>query len=137
MNDDLRAARTLTQKDLDDAPVGTVVRAADGTIAARYDRQRGVVFGDDRPFPWKVLQAPAVTLWPRDDRQDRSAAHAARGVVYAWVDAQPDPPDIDETKLMLGRLTSQLGQPNAITALEVVISLGWRPVDLDEDEGSE
>ena len=71
-DDDLRAARTLTQKDLDDAPVGTVVRAADGTIAARYDRQRGVVFGDDRPFPWKVLQAPAVTLWPRDDRQDRS-----------------------------------------------------------------
>ena len=37
MTDDLRAARTLTQKDLDDAPVGTVVRAADGTIAARYD----------------------------------------------------------------------------------------------------
>ena len=66
-----------------------------------------------------------------------AAAHAARGVVYAWVDAQPDPPDLDETKLLLGRLTSRFGQPNAITALEVVISLGWRPVDLDEDEGSE
>lgn len=36
MTGDLRAARTLTQKDLDDAPVGTVVRGADGTIAARY-----------------------------------------------------------------------------------------------------
>ena len=73
MSDDLH---TLTQRDLDDAPIGTVVRAADGTIAARYDRQRGVVFGDDRPFPWKVLQAPAVTLWPRDDRQDRSEDEA-------------------------------------------------------------
>lgn len=41
-----------------------------------------------------------------------AAAHAARSVAYAWVDAQPDP-------------------------IEVVISLGWRPVDLDDDEGSE
>jgi lysophospholipase L1-like esterase len=64
-----------------------------------------------------------------------AAAHAARGVVYAWVDAQPDPPDLDETKLLLGRLTNRFGQPRAIAALEVVIDLGWRPVELDDDGG--
>ena len=96
MTDDLRAARTLTQKDLDDAPVGTVVRAADGTIAARYDHQRGVIFGDDRPFPWEVLQAPAVVLWPRalDRSEDEAIEHGRKprcyiagpiaGVTDAW-----------------------------------------------------
>ena len=64
-----------------------------------------------------------------------AAAHAARGVVYAWVDAQPDPPDIVDTKLLLGRLTSRISQPRAIAALEVVIGLGWRPVELDDDGG--
>lgn len=68
---------------LDEVPVGTVVRAADGTIAARYDHQRGVIFGDDRPFPWEVLQAPAVVLWPRDecidvDHLERQAEWSAR-----------------------------------------------------------
>lgn len=62
-----------------------------------------------------------------------AAAHAARSVTYAWVDAQPDPPDLADTKLLLGRLTNRFGQQNAITALEVVIDLGWRPVDLDDD----
>lgn len=66
-----------------------------------------------------------------------AAAHAARSVAYAWVDAQPDPPDIAKTKLLLGRLTNRISQPRAIAAIEVVISLGWRPVDLDDDEGSE
>ena len=84
MTEDLRAARTLTQKDLDDAPVGTVVRAADGTIAARYDHQRGVIFGDDRPFPWEVLQAPAVVLWPRalDRSEDEAIEHERKPRCY-------------------------------------------------------
>ena len=84
MTDDLRAARTLTQKDLDDAPVGTVVCAADGTIAARYDHQRGVIFGDYRPFSWEVLQAPAVVLWPRalDRSEDEVIEHERKPRCY-------------------------------------------------------
>lgn len=54
----------LDQEALANVPAGTVVRAADGSIAARYDVERGVVFGDDRPFPWSVLRAPATILWP-------------------------------------------------------------------------
>lgn len=64
-----------------------------------------------------------------------AAAHAALGVVYAWVDAQPDPPDLADTKMLLGWLTNRFGQPRAIEALEVVISLGWRPVELDDEAG--
>ena len=51
------------QEELQQLPRGVVVRAKDGTIAARFDSEYGVVFGDDRPFPWSVLQAPAVVLW--------------------------------------------------------------------------
>lgn len=49
-------------------PIGTVVRADDGTIAARFDTERGVVFGDERPFPWAVLRAPAIVLWSVADQ---------------------------------------------------------------------
>ena len=66
-----------------------------------------------------------------------SFSYPGVSVAYAWVDAQPDPPDIAKTKLLLGRLTNRISQPRAIAAIEVVISLGWRPVDLDDDEGSE
>ena len=52
-----------TDAELNDVPPGIVVRAKDGTIAARYDRVHGVVFGDDRPFPWSVLRAPATVLY--------------------------------------------------------------------------
>ncbi len=54
----------LTKSELDTVPHGTVVRSADGTIACRYDDSRGVLFGDERPFLWSVLRAPAIILWP-------------------------------------------------------------------------
>lgn len=41
----------------------TIVHAADGTIAARHPSGVGVVFGDERPFPWSVLRAPATVLY--------------------------------------------------------------------------
>lgn len=53
---------TTTQ--LEAVPVGHVVRSAAGTIAARFDQDRGVVFGDNRPFPWIALELPATVLWP-------------------------------------------------------------------------
>lgn len=53
---------TTTQ--LEAVPVGHVVRSAAGTIAARFDQDRGVVFGDNRPFPWIALDLPATVLWP-------------------------------------------------------------------------
>lgn len=55
--------KVLTAEELAAAPRGTIVRAADDTIACRFDDQLGVVFGDDRPFPWSVLRAPAMVLW--------------------------------------------------------------------------
>ena len=58
---------SLTQDELAAVPHGTVVRCSDGTIAARYDDTRGVTFGDERPFPWAVLRAPAVQLWPQPE----------------------------------------------------------------------
>lgn len=58
-----------SDEDLAAVAVGTVVRAADGTIAARYDQERGVVFGDERPFPWSALRAPAVVLWSMQAEQ--------------------------------------------------------------------
>ena len=56
-------------------PVGTVVRVGDGTIAARYDSTRGVVFGDERPFPWEALHAPASILWSVADQAEAERAH--------------------------------------------------------------
>lgn len=44
-------------------PRGVVVRSADGTIACRFDETRGIVFGDDRPFPWHALALPLVVLY--------------------------------------------------------------------------
>ena len=45
MTDDLRAARTLTQKDLDDAPVGTVVRGWQESRGATVERSVAVDCG--------------------------------------------------------------------------------------------
>lgn len=52
-----------TSEALTAVPAGTGVASADGTIAARFDTDRGVVFGDDRPFLWDLLTTPAVVLW--------------------------------------------------------------------------
>lgn len=48
-------------------PPRCVVRAADGTIAARFNDELGVLFGDDRPFQWSVLRVPALLLWVDGD----------------------------------------------------------------------
>ena len=55
--------RVETVAERDALPVGTVIRSNVGTIAARFDRYRGVVFGDDRPIEWTCLALPAVVLW--------------------------------------------------------------------------
>lgn len=52
-----------TPGDLDRLPARSVVRSSAGTIAARFDGRNGVVFGDDRPFPWHQLALPATVLW--------------------------------------------------------------------------
>lgn len=52
-----------TPADLDRLPARSVVRSSAGTIAARFDGRNGVVFGDDRPFPWHQLALPATVLW--------------------------------------------------------------------------
>jgi hypothetical protein len=65
---DLRRGTLLTdQAQLAAIPPRSVVRAADGTIAARFSDELGVLFGDDRPFPWSVLRVPALVLWVDGD----------------------------------------------------------------------
>ncbi len=55
-----------TAAELDALPRGAVVRSAAGTIACRWDRTRGVVFGDNRPFAWSKLALPADVLYLPD-----------------------------------------------------------------------
>ncbi len=52
-----------TVQALKDLPVGVVVRSAAGTIACRADESAGVVFGDERSFPWTSLMLPARVIW--------------------------------------------------------------------------
>lgn len=60
-------ARTVTTAaELDALPRGAVVRSTAGTIACRWDRTRGVVFGDDRSFAWSKLALPADVLYLPD-----------------------------------------------------------------------
>ena len=56
-----------TVQALKDLPVGVVVRSAAGTIACRADECNGVVFGDERPFPWTSLMLPARVIWRPHD----------------------------------------------------------------------
>ena len=49
-------------------PDGSIVRSNAGTIACRFDYGAGVVFGDDRPFPWGSLDLPVTVLWTPEDR---------------------------------------------------------------------
>jgi len=55
-----------TVADREALSVGTVVRSAAGTIACRFDEERGVVFGMSLPFPWRTLQLPLTVLWAED-----------------------------------------------------------------------
>ncbi|MEA5453280.1 hypothetical protein SPF06_00960 [Sinomonas sp. JGH33] len=58
-----RKPRTVTTAaELDALPVGSVVRSDAGTIACKCEATRGVVFGDDRSFPWLKLATPATVL---------------------------------------------------------------------------
>jgi len=52
-----------TAMELEAVPRGVVLRSKAGTIAARFDALSGVVFGNERPFPWGVLDLPAVVLY--------------------------------------------------------------------------
>lgn len=52
-----------TARELEAVPRGVVLRSKAGTIAARFDAVNGVVFGDDRPFPWGIVDLPAVVLY--------------------------------------------------------------------------
>lgn len=58
-----RPRNITTSIELESLPAGTVVRSEAGTIAARFDLEHGVVFGDDRPFPWNALALPAIVLY--------------------------------------------------------------------------
>jgi hypothetical protein len=60
---DVFARQITTVEQLDAVPIGGVVRSELGSIACRFDETRGVVFGDDRPFPWQALSRPALLLW--------------------------------------------------------------------------
>ena len=60
------ACTSTPAEDLDRVPARSIVRSDAGTIACRFDGRNGVVFGDDRPFPWHNLALPAVVLWHPD-----------------------------------------------------------------------
>ncbi|MFD6030496.1 hypothetical protein ACFWE5_07255 [Cellulosimicrobium funkei] len=66
-------SRTITTAaGRDGLPRCTVVYSADGTIAGRYDTDRGVVLGDERTFPWSMLQPPLRILFcPTCDGRNR------------------------------------------------------------------
>lgn len=73
----LSTPEIATLEQLRAIPVGTVVLSAAGTIACRYDQDHGVVFGDERPFPWEALhkEFPLQVLYPSEGKanaQDRS-----------------------------------------------------------------
>lgn len=58
----LAPKRIETYDELMAVPIGGLVRSSAGSIAARFDTDRGVLFGDDRPFKWLALRLPAVTI---------------------------------------------------------------------------
>ncbi|WP_280389281.1 hypothetical protein [Nocardia wallacei] len=55
--------RTIqTTEEMAAVPPGTIVRAADGTVACRHPSGFGVLFGHGTPFDWSLLSPPAVVL---------------------------------------------------------------------------
>ena len=64
-----------TAAGLDALPIGSVVRSSAGTIGCRYDERRGLVFGDDRCFPWTDhLAFPLTVLYRPDCEPERTEA---------------------------------------------------------------
>jgi hypothetical protein len=74
-----------TAAELDALPVGSVVRSSAGTIGYRYDETRGIVFGDDRCFPWGVLELPLTVIYRPDQPQRSEAAIKAEALRDAAV----------------------------------------------------
>lgn len=68
--------RRLTPAEVHDVAPGSVVRLEDGTIACRHwGGEHGVVFGDERTFPWSSLNCSAVVLWaPGDENRPEAGA---------------------------------------------------------------
>ncbi len=64
--------RIETPAELDSVAQGTVVISAQGTLAGRYDDTRGVVLGDERAFPWRILDLPAVIVWSPTEKAETS-----------------------------------------------------------------
>lgn len=62
-----RGTLLTDQAQLAAVPPRSVVRAADGTLAARFSDELGAVSGHDRPFLWSVLRVPALVLWVDGD----------------------------------------------------------------------
>ena len=80
-----------TAAGLDALPIGSVVRSSAGTIGCRYDERRGLVFGDDRCFPWTGHLAFPLTVLYRPDQPQRTVAEikaeALRGAAETAEDA--------------------------------------------------
>jgi hypothetical protein len=68
-------------------PRAAVVISSAGTLAQRFDTDRGALFGDDRPVRWGDLTLPAVVLWRPD-----------RGVPQL---DPPPPPEVDSFDQLL------------------------------------
>lgn len=51
----------------DALPAGVIVRSAQGSVACRHHSGMGVVFGDERPFPWDSLALPLTVLYTPED----------------------------------------------------------------------
>lgn len=51
-----------TAEELEALPHRVIVESSAGSIAARFDDEHGVIFGDDRPFPWMRLALPVTVL---------------------------------------------------------------------------
>lgn len=63
------ACTVRTVEQLDALPPETVIKTEGGSIACRHYSGIGVVFGDERPFPWTsslATELPGVLLWHPD-----------------------------------------------------------------------
>jgi hypothetical protein len=55
-----------TAEQLHALPKGVVLYSCSGMIAARFDEEQGVLFGDNRTVDWSLLPLPAVVIWHPD-----------------------------------------------------------------------
>lgn len=66
-----------TEEARDALPAGVVVRSAQGSVACRHHSGVGVVFGDERPFPWDSLALPLTVLYTPEGSTTPSGASNA------------------------------------------------------------